>query len=312
VYASEAVSKSTATRKLLIKLVELRQRHKRLKPAIESLRGLLTSFLLRLQQQRTNIVIEPTVANLDQLLHWLTATGDFEEEVTRLQAWRDFIRNQSPQQVKEQLNVVFSFADWFETRSLAILGDYTPHVEQFLTNTHPDYRRREDAVFCGRQRVEYHMNMVGTEILNRAFRHEFLQTKKKLVLLPPCMKARSADHCEATMTPFGERCGACEPGCHVHQVTKLGEKKGFNVLILPHELNVFSNDKMATKQENALGVVGVACPLTNVTGGWKTKRLGVPAQGVLIDYCGCSWHWHLAGGIPTDINFKQLQHVLDV
>lgn len=312
IYAGEAVGKSAASRKFLIKLVQLRQQHKFLKPGIDILRGLLNSFFLRSQQRRSHNTIPPTVANLDQLLQWLTATGDFKEEVKRLQAWRDFLESQPPQIVTENLNTVFFFAAWFETRSLTASGAYTPHVEQFLTETHPDYRRREDAIFCGRQRVEYHMNMVGTEILNRAFRRDFLQTERKLVLLPPCMKARPADRCEATMTPFGERCGACEPGCRVHQITKLGEKQGFNVLILPHELNVFSNGKMVPEQDGALGVVGVACPLTNVTGGWETKRLGVPAQGVLLDYCGCSWHWHLAGGIPTDINFKQLMQVLDV
>ncbi len=305
IYADQAVGKSKTIQNFLIKLVQWRRKSAFLKPGIDFVRGLTAFSFLRSQQRRSHTQL--TLDNLDQLLHWMAASGDFKEEVQRLQTWREFLTGQTPVDVESYLNRVLSLADWFESHSLTALGAYTPHVEQFLANTYPaDYRWREDAILCGRQRVEYHMNMVGTEILNRAFRQEFLQTKRKLVLLPPCMKARQDGRCEATMTPFGEQCNACEPGCRVHQTTQLGKKHGFNVLILPHELSVFSNGNMAPKQDNSVGVVGVSCPLTNVTGGWETKRLGIPAQGVLLDYCGCSWHWHLAGGIPTDINFKQL------
>lgn len=309
-YAGEAVGKSPTMEKLLIKLVKLRRKNAFLKPAVDFVRGLL-NFFLRSQKQASDSFINPTIENLDQLLRWMSATGDFKEEVRRLQAWRDFFATQPAQEIGKYLDQSFSFAKWFEADSLTTLGNYTQNVEHFLTETHPsDYRWREDSIFCGRQRVEYHMNMVGAEILNRSFREDFLQTKRKLVLLPPCMKARQDGRCEATETPMGEKCSACEPGCRVHQITQLGKKQGFNVLIIPHELNIFSNGNASLKQDEPLGIVGVSCPLTNVTGGWETKRLGVPAQGILLDYCGCNWHWHLDGGISTDIDFKQLQNVI--
>jgi hypothetical protein len=104
---------------------------------------------------------------------------------------------------------------------------------------------------------------------------------------------------------------ACTPGCRVHQTTKLGDKYGFSVFIVPHELSVFSNGDIKPNRDKSIGIVGVSCPLTNVSGGWETKDLGVPAQGVLLDYCGCPWHWH-DDGIPTDINLNQLLKVLAV
>lgn len=60
------------------------------------------------------------------------------------------------------------------------------------------------------------------------------------------------------------------------------------------------------------GIVGVSCPLTNVTGGWETRALGIPAQAVLLDYCGCSWHWRPGEGIMTDINLRQLLRTVGV
>ena len=310
IYAGEAVGRSQTIENILVKLVKLRKQYRFLKPGIDMIRGALHFLFLRSTKQQSQTTAKPTIENLDRLLRWMAATGDFKEEAKRLQAWRDFLVTQTPQNAKDVLEKALSFAEWFEAQSLAVLGDYTPHVDRFLTETHPDYRLREDSIFCGRQRVEYHMNMVGAEILNRSFREDFLSTQQKVVLLPPCMKARQDSSCEAKMTPMGEVCSACEPGCRVHQITQLGKKQGFNVIMIPHELNVLSNGNSPLKQGDSLGIVGVSCPLTNVTGGWETKRLGIPAQGVMLDYCGCNWHWHLAKGIPTDINFKQLQTVL--
>ncbi|MBN1563664.1 MAG: DUF116 domain-containing protein [Anaerolineae bacterium] len=214
------------------------------------------------------------------------------------------------------LAAVIAFADWFETHSLDTLGAYTAHVETFLAEKHPAYRWRENRIFTGRQRVEYHLNMVGTTIMNRAFRAAFQAADRQIVFVPPCMRARQDGSCAATPTPYGERCAGCEPACRVHQVTKLGEKHGFLVFMLPDDLEGLSPDaargSSASSESGAkpaLGIVGVSCALTNAAGGWKTRRLGIPAQGLLLDYVGCYWHWH-KDGIPTAINLGQLLKII--
>jgi hypothetical protein len=104
---------------------------------------------------------------------------------------------------------------------------------------------------------------------------------------------------------------ACTPSCRVHQLTKLGEKHGFSVMVMPHDMKVFSKNGDQSAKSGPTGIVGISCPLTNTAGGWEMKSVGVPAQGVLLDYCGCPWHWH-EDGITTDINFKQLLRVVGV
>jgi hypothetical protein len=98
----------------------------------------------------------------------------------------------------------------------------------------------------------------------------------------------------------------------VHQVTKLGEKHGFAVFMLPRELASLAPGQSTEASINGMGIVGVSCPLTNPQGGWKARDLNLPAQGLLLDYCGCPWHWHLEGGIPTEINLNELLRVLDI
>ena len=310
-YAEHAIDSNGLPQRFLAALAKLRKQNESLKPGIDFIRGILATLFLFRQSSDGYKNPVPTLEKLNQLLSWLAATGDFTEEVKRLNAWRDFLSTKRHEEVARDLDTAAALADWFQSQSLEALGCYTPNVEEFLIHTHPAYRWREDVIFCGRRRVEYHLNMVGTEIMNRAFRDQFLKTERKVVFMPPCMRAKPDGECKAHPTPFGEHCRACTPTCRVHQVTKLGEKHGFEVFIIPDELSVMSDKKMKTPNSNRLGLVGVSCPLTNMTGGWETRRLGIPAQGVLLDYCGCPWHWHKQG-IPTDININQLLRVLDI
>ena len=82
-------------------------------------------------------------------------------------------------------------------------------------------------------------------------------------------------------------------------------------MVMAHDLDVFSGNEATSAPAGQTGVVGVSCPLTNVAGGWEMKKIGAPAQGILLDYCGCPWHWH-EDGIATDINFKQVLKVLGI
>ncbi len=311
VYAGEALGLAEAPRRVMTGLVRLRRRGGLLKPGADLLRGVLATLFLPSDSRRRAQAPTPTLDHFSRLLNWLEATGDLHQEAKRLHVWQDFLAGRPTEEASHHLATAIALAAWFETHSQAALGRYTPHVEQFLSTVHPNYRWREDAIFCGRRRVEYHLNMVGTEILNRVFRQDFLNTARKLVLVPPCMRAQSDDKCQARSTSFGARCAGCTPGCRVHQLTKLGDKLGFGILILPEDLRVFSAGEMSLGNDDKIGIVGISCVLTNAPGGWETRELGISAQGALLDYCGCRYHWHKEG-IPTDINIGQLLHVLGI
>jgi uncharacterized protein len=290
-------------------LVRLRKKGARWKASADALRGVMNGLFLR-SAGPDSAKPADTLLALENLLHWLSASGDFPQEVLRLSAWRDFLQTASPAESAAILSAAQDFADWFEQASLEKLGCYTPQVESFLAQSGPRYRWRRDAVLCGRQRIEYHLNMVGAEILNRAFRDSFLQTERKVLFLPPCMKAKPDLDCQATSTPVGERCAGCTPGCRVHQLTKLGEKHGFLVFMIPDDLGTLSSGSGRAVTGDGIGVVGVSCVLTNTSGGWETRQQGIPAQGIPLDYCGCSYHWHKKG-IPTDVNLPHLLQVMD-
>ena len=149
--------------------------------------------------------------------------------------------------------------------------------------------------------------MVGAELLNRAFRSEYKKTEIKVVLVPGCMRGRSPNECEAKRVKEGLICQGCLSHCHVNQLRVMGKKHDFDVYIIPHasDLSLWG----PTSNRPAYGVIASACVTTLVEGGWELKRYDVPAQCVLLDYCGCKKHWHHEGLI-TELNIRELKRIL--
>lgn len=285
-------------------LYQLRQGNRRLKPAADALRGVGATLHLAAADGRTERA--PDLDELDRLVRWAAATGDLENEALRLGLWRDFLRahaSGAPAVLEEAVR----FAGRFEERALAVLGRYTPEVERFRAETAPTHRFREDHVFCDRRRVEYHLGMIGAELLNRAYRAAFQATTKKAVLAPSCMRARPQG-CRAVPTGDGIRCTHCTPGCRVSALVRRGEREGFAVVVISHASEFASWTKNPALR-NGVGMVGVACVLNLLGGGWQATAAGIPAQCVLLDACGCKNHWDEAG-VPTSIDHGELGRIL--
>lgn len=150
--------------------------------------------------------------------------------------------------------------------------------------------------------------MVGAQILNKIYRQTFEKTKNKLLVLPTCMCIFSDSRCRAQKTDNGYICRLCTPQCKVNQLTQVGKSHGFGVILISHESSLSNNsDTMFLK--NDVGVIGVACVLNLISGGRMLEEKNIPAQCVLLDYCGCKKHWHQEG-IPTEINVQQLLKLL--
>ncbi len=308
VYCDDAHDMPDVPAKILMGLADLRKQGGSIKQGADFLKGIIaTAFISPVDR---TWYPRPTLDHLEKLLQWMAATGEFPQEMKRLRAWREFWCCK-PDTASSEIGQAISFAEWFEPASEAALGKYTPNVEKFLNESQASHRWKEDVIFSGRRRVEYHLNMVGAEIMNRAFRDSFLAAKKKAVVLPACMRYHPKPICKAVSNGLSCECTGCTPQCRVNQLTKMGKKFGFEVFLVPHESSVFSGDAGKQLIGEGAGIVGIACVSNLVAGGWKAKALGMPPQCVLLDHCGCRKHWH-EKGISTDIDMKQLRHVLNL
>lgn len=309
-YSRAALDLDDLPHHLLTTLVHFRHQNTLFKPGIDALRGILGTLFLNSENSDQGIAsFHMPLEKLAQLLKWLEATGEFQQDVQRFSLWYNYFSLLPPETVVSHLTSVLALALWFTEHSLEALGCFTVHVESFLHDIHPSYRWREDRIFCGRERVEYHLNMVGAEMMNRAFRPRFLHTESKELLLPACMRAHPAKECQACVTADGTRCSSCTPGCNVHALTQLGSQWGFGVCLIDHESSLNASLMARWANQQTTGVIGVACVLNLLGGGWKLRAAGIPAQCILLDYCGCKNHWH-PEGVTTELNTAQLKQVL--
>ncbi len=307
IYARKALAVKLAPFIIMARIAEWRKKHQRIKPFIDFTRGILLTIFLFPRTGKNKAEI-PTLEQIDHVCKWFEATGEFREQALRFIRWRAYWGTKQPDELYKIFHQIETFTDWFNEASLNALGKYTMKVESFLENEKNRYRWREDRVSCTRSRLEYHLNMVGAELLNNAFREDFMKGEKKVVLVPGCMRGRPEYECEAVRVKEGLICSDCTAGCRVNQLRKSGKMQddgsSFDVYIIPHasDLSLWS----PKPGKPVRSVVASACVTTLVEGGWELKRYNVPAQCVLLDYCGCRKHWH-PDGFPTAFNMKELK-----
>ncbi len=308
VYAETALAVKHAPFITMAHLAEWRKKHQRAKPYIDVARGIVTTLCLLPEPNSKLRALTPSLEKIDHVCKWFEATGEFKEQALRFILWRAFWQTKAPAALHDVFYTIGAFAEWFEIQAVEKIGKYTENVESFRKQSGKQYRWREDRISCMRSRVEYHLNMVGAELMNRAFRRDYEKTETKVVLLPGCMRAHVDDGCKAERVQEGLLCAGCQPDCRVNQIKEMGKKKKFAVYVIPHasDLSLWG----PRPGQPTRGVVASACVTTLVEGGWELKRYDVPAQCVLLDSSGCKKHWHREG-FATQLNLGELRRLLN-
>jgi hypothetical protein len=309
IYSGDAGSLGEVPAQLLSGLAKLRRQGGIMKPGFDFIRGIMSTIFMSPDLYDHMFKLDISLDHLDKLLNWLDASGEFNQEVIRLRRWERYLHTLPEDTAKDILASAITLAGWFQSRSEEVLGGYTENVDRYLNEVRPERYWREDVIFCGRRRVEYHLNMVGAGIMNRIYRDGFVKTAEKAVLIPACMRRLPTDECRGRTDEEGFHCAGCTAECSVFKLMQLGRKNGFAVHVLSHESSISKNRQQPEYLNSKTGVVGVACVLNLISGGWLLDSMGISAQCVLLDYCGCKNHWSREG-IPTEINEAQLLQVL--
>ncbi|MEJ9163916.1 DUF116 domain-containing protein [Paenibacillus graminis] len=304
VYKARATVGSVAAGRLLSSLYSLKSRGREARKAVDRVKGIAGTTVLARHQKAAGCL---QLHSLTRLIGWLRASGEFEQESRRLKIWLDFLRGLPGKESAGILHRAVQKASWFERRSLECLGSYTSKVEAYIENNRQRLKWQENRIFCSRERVEYHLNMVGAEIMNRVFHAGFQAAPEKIVFLPICMRNKSAEACRAVQEGPGYVCRRCSKTCRVHAVTAMAETCGSKVLMIPHASTAFGKERIP---EGKVGIVGIACVLNLISGGYKARDIGYLPQCVLLHYSGCAMHWH-PKGIGTCIDMDRLHAMLE-
>lgn len=291
-YGSTALDLNSNIHQVLANLSEYRRAFPEDKLFIDELRGkLLTKYLFKPFKKNNEKL---TKENLRMLIKFLEATGDY---IDQLPHFRNFNAN---------LDDCISLTKWFCENSYNYLGEYTSNLENYLEINEPSHLMEEDIIFYHGHELEYHLNMLGAEIMNRLFKYEYDKRPRKAIILPACMNMHNKK-CKSKEDRLGNICTFCNPTCNVYKITK--EYPNHEVYIISHESTAF---KGATKKDSKeLGIIGITCVLNLISGGWKSTNLSIPPQCVLLDNVACKNHW-LKEDISSSINNHELKLKLKI
>ena len=286
-YGTTALDLNSNIHQALANLSEYRRAFPEDKLFIDELRGkLLTRFLFKPFKENNEKLTEK---NLESLINFLEATGDYVDQIPH---FRNFSHN---------LDDCLGLTKWFCKNSSNYLGEYTSNLENYLEKNHTNHLMEEDVIFFHGHELEYHLNMLGAEIMNRLFKADFEKRPRKAIILPGCMCSNSKK-CKAKEDRLGNVCTFCNPECNVFKLTR--QYDDCEVYIVSHESTAFKGAKKEDMDE--LGIIGITCVLNLISGGWKSTNLSIPPQCVLLNHVACKNHW-LDEDIPASINNNQLK-----
>lgn len=142
-------------------------------------------------------------------------------------------------------------------------------------------------------------DMIDVHIKNISGRDNFLKTKKRALLLPHCSRKYMDSRCKATFNKkiSTYNCMHCSPDCRINRATRLGEKKGYDVYVLPGGSCI----KNILHSKCYEGVVGVACCEEIKIGQDSMTAKGIASQAVPLLKNGCS---------ATSFSMKTLNSIL--
>ena len=303
-YGARVFNSGKLFRNILINLFRLRKKYPRLKDYIDIIRGYLSTLFLTKEGRKKDI---QSKKDFRTFIHWLQATGEYEQEAERFLGWYAFFQEMSYAEFLSYMKLASKTGHIFKMDASNVLAKYTHNVQKFRKTILPDQVYKENYLFCGKQEVEYHLNMVGAEILNRDLRNEYQKTKNKILLLPTCMSNPEKGVCKSISLDNKKYCTGCSENCNVNKYRKYCLDRNIKINLIPHSSSFSKYLKEWENQEDT-ALIGVACVLNLLKGGYEMQNLNIPSQCIFLDYCGCKKHWHKKG-LPTDLNIKMLDQI---
>lgn len=275
----------------------------------KKVKGILSTIFLT---NNTNEEVKISLNNIKKLINYLKLTDEFEEEIKRINNIYEFLKYYNSKNTDKDLesitNKIIYLGNYFEEVSKNKLSIYTINVSKFLSHEYEKHKYKEDIIYIGRLEVEYHLNMVILAIMNKLLLEEFVKSKDKILLIPPCMKFHDNYKCKSKSENYLYSCESCNKKCKVNELNKIGKIYNFKVYTFSHDMDFSKLDK--TTYENK-GVVCIGCSLNLINKGLKLRELNIKPQLILLSFCGCKKHWHNYG-LTTRFDMNKLFEIIKI
>ncbi len=297
---------SSIQNQIFKRLIYIRKINPIMKPFIDTIRGYLSERYLRVRATKGKRIVSKNTLNC--LILWMESVGEFDQEIIRLRPIISYLGSQERKKFHKSISILerigAQFEDYCEHKIGYLLKDYQTFQKQFV----PTHLYNEDYHLITRQKNEYYLNMIGAEIMNRAFKEAWRNSENHYIILTSCMRKYTDHQCKAVNNGVDMTCKHCNTACTVSQIDKIGAEYGFKTRIITHATG-FSRWFLQDFIKNSTAIIGVACVLNLFSGGLEAYHAGVPAQCVLLDQPGCQKHWHHQG-FSTKLSLEKLKEII--
>ena len=142
-------------------------------------------------------------------------------------------------------------------------------------------------------------DLIDIQTRNFNDRERFARTSRRVLFLPHCSRKYMDKRCKAVFDRDipSYRCAHCSPDCLVNQATSAGEKKGYDVYVLPGGSCIHQ----ILQKGRYEALVGVACGEEIRLAEGLLDKIGLPGQNVPLIKNGCA---------NTTFNLRALKETL--
>ena len=142
-------------------------------------------------------------------------------------------------------------------------------------------------------------DLIDIQMKNLSNRERFLRTSRRVLFLPHCSRKHMDNQCKAIFDRNipSYSCSHCSPDCLVGQATLAGEKRGYDVHVLPGGSCIHQ----VLQKGRYEALVGVACGEEIKLAEGLLEKTGLPGQTVPLIKNGCA---------NTKFNLQALKKVL--
>ena len=246
------------------------------------------------KEQHGNYQLSKDLNGFQKLIDWLAICDEYRHTTYWVKLVYDYFKTPNQDEIKPLLEGY----DYFYQQAHEIYKPYVLGYQTFKKDHFKTYKNREDVLFTGKHIEEYYLNFVGAALLNKAYKDSFNKAPYHMLVLPACMKAGTNETCKVKQNNSLQRCKSCRTDCQIYQLKELMHKYKYDVRIVEHGSDLTTESTQLADQN--LGIIGVACSLQLLEGGWMLRKMGIPAQCVVLNFSGCHHHWqneHIVTGL---------------
>jgi hypothetical protein len=183
------------------------------------------------------------------------------------------------------------------------LGSYITSIDDYLARL--SLSKLFDGVLSTKEH-QYYLYMIEFELINRICKDDFLKSKRKIALLPHCLRDLSRK-CMSAPTGMDYVCKSCSKNCYINFASNILKESNFE----PYIWMTASQRALFKKQTDGrkdIGVLGIACIPELIRGMRMCLKKNIPVVGIPLDANRCA-RW-MGEFHPNTINLEKLKELI--